>query len=365
MIRLFFPVFLWVTGSLALGQSGSMAAEQSQETTPKSPVQSMPLREWQPALFLKSEDGQSSLKVLLLAQLRFTQNQPGEEVAEGSFRVRRAKLIFLGKVANHWRYRLLGVWSGRTATLEEMNIQYTRFPWFQPWFGEGKVAFGRQWLIPASRQLFVDRSAAALRFTHGHDQGLMLVGHNRRKKLGYQVGVFNGNGRNQSADDDANKLVTGRWTWAPLGVLPLSESDPGPPEQTALHLGAAFTRGRPEESDARHDEMLRWGVELGFRRQGFQLAGEWFAEDLAEREAQTGYYLQAGQRLGHGHWEMAFRFSRAPGQDQISPDLKTTALAVNRYLVRHHLKIQADLTNLRRVGHPDDWEARLQFQVLH
>ncbi|MGH9362072.1 MAG: porin, partial [Thermoanaerobaculia bacterium] len=162
-------------------------------------------------------------------QVRFTQEMPevGDDV--GSFRIRRIKTKMEGWVyTKNLGYELQLNWPDTANPLEDANVNYdftNGKKEFQLKAGQYKVPFGRQELTSSGSQEFVDRSAVSNEFARGRDIGVQLWGLPMGGKLDWRVGIFNGNGRTVSRNDNEEYQLNARLTWQPFGDVKYSEGD--------------------------------------------------------------------------------------------------------------------------------------------
>jgi hypothetical protein len=298
-------------------------------------------------------------------QVRFTQQEPEQGDSKGSFRVRRAKFAISGTIYEDWKFKTQAVWSGGSTTLEDAYIEYTKNPLATVWLGQGKAWFGRQELTSSGSQQFVDRSITSDRFAAGRDQGLSLVGKTKDKTFEYGVGIYNGNGRNASSNDDDDFLKVARVVWTPFGEYKLEESALDYPSSPKLALGAAVL----DNTDGT-DDVSRFGVEAAFKVQGFNAVAEYYSETLeplAGPDVDTdGFYVQLGYLFPNKQFEVAGRYA-VVSPDVVGPsaDETETGVAFSYYMKKHGQKLQADYRQIEddASGLTDD-ELRLQFQIV-
>jgi phosphate-selective porin len=321
---------------------------------------------WSKGLTFKSADGQHSLTIGNRVQVRFTQNEPDEGDGRGSFRIRRAKLALSGQVFEDWKYKIQAVWSGGSTTLEDAYFQYTENPMAQFWLGQGKVFFGRQELTSSGSQQFVDRSAVSDRFAHSRDQGIALIGVNESKTFEYNIGLYNGNGRNASTNDDDDYLTAARIVWTPFGEYKLEESSLDYPENGKLALGIAALQNT---EDAGTVDITRYNVEFAYKIRGFNTVAEYYTEEAdpvggGATVDTDGWYAQLGYLFPNKKFELAGRHG------VISPDLPgnvdqtETGVAASYYFSKHSYKVQGDFRQLEDdLRGTDSDEFRLQLQI--
>ena len=323
---------------------------------------------WKKHAYFKSSDGKFSLELGSRVQFRFTQEDPDGGDSRGSFRVRRAKFSMSGVVYEYWNYKIQAVWSGGSTSLEDAYFQYSKNKMAQLWLGQGKAFFGRQELTSSGKQQFVDRSITSERFAPGRDQGLGLVGVNENKTFEYNLGIYNGNGRNQSRDDNSEKMIVGRAVWTPFGEYKLEESALDYPDSGKLAIGGSFLSTTNGNGAANEVDITRVGVEFAYKIHGFNTVGEYYNEsaDLpGGGDADTdGLYLQVGYLFPNKKFEIAGRYAVVSPDVAFSADEIETGIAFSYYLKKHDYKLQADFRNIEdELSNTDDREIRVQLQI--
>lgn len=330
----------------AVRQEESAESHGEEAASEEEPLAPGPAR-WGDKLRFESSDGRFSLELGNRVQFRFTQEEPEEGDSRGSFRVRRGKLSLRGRVYSDWKYKVQVDYSGSSTTLNDAYFVYTTNPRAQLWLGQGKAFFGRQFLNSSAKLQFVDRSIASGRFAHGRDQGLALLGTSPGGHLEYNLGLYNGNGPNQSRNDDGEYLGIGRLVWMPLGAQPVAESSLTYPEDPLLSLGVStLTNSRA----AGRDDVERWGAELAFEYQGLAVVGEWYDEEVdlgggGTAEADGGY-AQLAYLFPNRIVEIAGRWSTLQEEGPVVEDQTETGVALNVYLDGHSYKVQTDLRRI-------------------
>ncbi len=322
-------------------------------------------------------------------QARFTQTDPevGDEV--GSFRIRRMKTTIEGNAYNSlWRFKLQANWVGgdvvtnvtqagngtvtqsrsRGPVLEDAELWYAKNPLATLWVGQGKSYFGRQELTSSGRQQFVDRSITSDRFAGLRQIGVGLIGANQGKTLEYNLGIYNGNGINTTANDNDDFLYIGRVVWTPFGEYRLEESSLDYPTSPKLALGGGFLQNTTGTGTSETD-VDRIGAEVAFKYQGFNAVGEYFTETsqrINQAEVDTdGYYLQAGYLFPNKRFELAARLAEIMPDTASNTDRTETGVALSWYFDRHNHKLQGDYRQIEDdATNRKDNEIRLQLQMI-
>ena len=139
--------------------------------------------------------------------------------APDRFFLRRARMTASGTVLPTVAYRVqadfaggLGSASGVSASLTDGYLEWTKFDAAHVRAGQFKAPFGREWLIASPQLITVERTLASDRLTLNRQIGVMVDGNLRGGGAGYQVGMFNGNGRNTTVNDNKRFMYVARGT---------------------------------------------------------------------------------------------------------------------------------------------------------
>ncbi len=332
-------------------------------------------------------------------QSRFTQSEVVNGPDVGSFRLRRMKTTIEGSIYKNWRFKLQGNWvggdvvqsvrfdpatqtlsatTGRDTVLEDAEIWYGRNPLATIWVGQGKAYFGRQQLTSSGKLQFVDRSVYDGRFHPGRDQGIGLIGVNRAKTFEYNLGIYNGNQLNRTANDNDEFLLAGRAIWTPFGEYKLEESSLDYPTTPKLAIGVGFlenTTGTETTTSNSKVDISRVGAEVAFKLRGFNMVGEYVQEESQPQATGVttdidGFYAQLGYLFPNQKFELAGRYSDFSSNDTVSsafPDLTETGGALSWYFSKHNHKLQGDVLEIERdtgSGPVTTTEIRLQLQLI-
>lgn len=127
----------------------------------------------------------------------------------------------------------------RDATLRDAWVRYAFSDQFQIQAGQFNVPFNWERDSAPPNQQFVERSAANNEFqwTSGRDVGVMATGQ-PTDRLGYGIGVFNGQGVNQPESTTTGHVVTGRLSYALAGAYETTEVPVEPIDDVNLAIGA-------------------------------------------------------------------------------------------------------------------------------
>ncbi len=222
--------------------------------------------------------------------------------------------------------------------------------------GQFKVPFGLQQLTSSARLQFVDRSFTDAKFNPSRDMGVMFSGTAVGRKMGYDLGVFNGAGESLRQNNRSH-LWAARVYVDPLRPYALSEGAVEGTPEPALHFGFAVRGGKPIRGRSASgvfdnaDDQNGYNVEFAFRQARFFSTAEYFWA-IDEQQSPTigrdidsrGYHAQAGFMAVPRRLEVALLHARIEGNTDIDDAALTeTRGVVSYYLHGHHVKVQADV----------------------
>jgi hypothetical protein len=222
--------------------------------------------------------------------------------------------------------------------------------------GQFKVPFGLQQLNSSGRLQFVDRAITDGKFNPARDMGVMFGGTVAARKVGYDLGFFNGSGESVRQNTRAHLLV-GRVFVDPLGPYTLAEGASDAGTTPVLHLGAAVRggkaiRGRTTSGiveDA--DNQLAYNVEFAFKAPRFYSTAEHFWM-IDEQEHPTpspdlnsrGFHAQAGYMVVPRKAEVGVLFARVNGNTDVdNAGVSEVRGVFGYYWQSHNLKLQSDI----------------------
>jgi hypothetical protein len=235
----------------------------------------------------------------------------GQTALKDRFRLRRARINLTGEFAEQFDFKIEGdfeqsdgINSGRTDfSGTDIFINWHQFPWAQVKAGQYKAPFGLEQLTPDTSLYIIERSLPTGAITPERQIGVQLWGKplatiwpEQKDLLTYYAGIFNGNGRNISNNDNNNFMYVGRlestlfkskmWgeSYLKLGADILnSRDDTGTNISQTLNLlvnsdGSLSPFVLPEP-----DERTAWSVDAWLRLGRFDLIGEYLQEVVQPR----------------------------------------------------------------------------------
>ena len=296
-----------------------------------------------------------------------------EDGLSSQFDIPRMRISFSGGVFRPWlRYSFqyeFSRTSGESASKIKdalIEIRPTGQP-FRVTVGQFKAPFGLQQLTSSGRLQFVDRAITDSKFNPSRDMGVMLSGSAAGRRLGYDVGIFNGSGESVRQNRRAH-LWAARAYFQPLGPYVLSEGGTDAPDRPILHVGAGVRggkqiRGRTSAGVFDHaDNQSAFNLEFAFKAPRLYATAEHFwMNDEQENPISgptvdsRGFHAQAGYMVVPRRIEVGFLHARiTPDADQDDADASETRAVVSYYWQAHNLKLQADAG---RVGFDDRFSA--------
>jgi len=322
----------------------------------------------------------ASINIATTAQFRYTNEQPGDPNidSKGSFRIRRVKTKIDGWLYKPWiGYEMqISFADPNNSLLDDVAINYDVTKGkrgFMIKAGQYKVPFGRQEITSDGYLQFVDRSIVADEFEKSRDIGIQLWGQTPRGALEWRGGMFNGGGRNKTANDNSRFQYDGRVTWQPWGDVKYSECDFESTTRPLLAVAAQYEKNDMHGATAGDDiDREVYGGDIVFKFKGLSVFAEYFHRvsepEVAAEFRSDGYNAQIGYFVYKRYVEVAVRYATLDltNLSGVSDDQRhEKGAAVNWFMNRHTLKLGADYRQLENdlTGLTDD-QVRLQMQFI-
>src|SRR6266550_3247059 len=155
----------------------------------------------------------------------------GQTALKDRFRLRRARINLTGDFAEQFDFKLEGDFessdglnSSRTAFEgTDIFINWHQFPWAQIKAGQWKAPFGLEQLTPDTSLYTIERTLPTGAITPERQIGIQLWGKpfatiwpDQKDLLTYYAGIFNGNDRNISVNDNNEFMYVGRLELQPF-----------------------------------------------------------------------------------------------------------------------------------------------------
>lgn len=236
----------------------------------------------------------------------------GQTAIKDRFRLRRARINLTGDFAEQFDFKMEGDFGqsdgtsgNRTAfSATDIWVNWHQFPAAQIKVGQYKAPFGLEQLTSSTKLLTIERSIATGAITPQRQIGIELWGTplsniwpEQKDLLTYYAGIFNGNGRNVSVNDNNNFMYVGR-----LELMPFKGKIFG--QESFLKLGGDVLNSRDDAGTnisqtgnllvnddgslspfvlPSADERTAWSVDAWLEVGPFDLIGEYLQERVQGR----------------------------------------------------------------------------------
>src|SRR5256714_5791336 len=275
------------------------------------------------------------------------------------FRLRRARINLTGEFAENFDFKVEGdfensdgISSSRTAfSATDIFVNWHQYPEAQIKIGQYKAPFGLEQITPDTSLFTIERCLPTGAITPERQIGIQLWGKpftnlwpEQKDLITYYFGVFNGNGRNTTLNDNNNFMTVGRLELMPFkgqvfgqdaslkfgGDVMNSRDDAGTNISQSLNLKVNADGSLSPFVLPGADDRTGWSGAVWRHIGPFDLIGEYFGEDVDGRTVAgkppgfsnfdpSGYYIQASYFVvpkklqGVVKWE-------APEPDQLDDD---------------------------------------------
>jgi len=306
----------------------------------------------------------------------------GQTALKDRFRLRRARGSLTGDFAEQFDFKIEGdfgqsdgINSSRTAfSGTDIFLNWHQYPEAQIKIGQWKAPFGLAQLTPDTSLYLIERSLPTGAITPERQIGIQLWGKpfasvwpDEKDLLTYYAGIFNGNGRNITNNDNNNFMYVGRLEstlfkskiWGQESSLKLgadvlnSRDDAGTNISQSLTLlvnddGSLSPFVLPEA-----DERTAWSVDAWLKLGPFDLIGEFLQERVHPRTPNgvapefskfttDGFYVTGGYFLIPKKLQLAARWEHLnPGQKG-SDGIQSITGGLNYYIHGDDLKLMVN-----------------------
>ncbi len=306
----------------------------------------------------------------------------GSTALKDRFRLRRARITLTGEYGENFDFKIQGdfeqsdgISSSRTDfSGTDIFINWHQFPEANIKLGQWKAPFGLEQITPDEFLFTIERSLPTGAITPERQIGAQLWGKplthlwpEETNLLTYYAGVFNGNGRNTTINDNNNFMAVGR-----LELLPYKGKIFG--QDVSLKLGGDVLNSRDDKGTnisqtlnllvnkdgslspfvlPGADERTAWSADAWLNIGPFDLIGEYLGEDVDGRTVNgvrpgfknfdpSGWYVQGSYFIlpkklqGVVKWE-----GLAP--DQVDDDsIHSITAGLNYYIHGDSIKVMAN-----------------------
>ena len=306
----------------------------------------------------------------------------GSTALKDRFRLRRARINLTGDFAEQFDFKIEGdfensdgISSNRTAFEgTDIFVNWHQFPEAQIKVGQWKAPFGLEQLTPDQYLIIIERSLPTGAITPERQIGVQLWGKpftnvwpDEKDLLTYYAGIFNGNGRNVTINDNNNFMYVGR-----LELLPFKGKLFG--QDSSLKLGADVLNSRDDKGTNISQtlnllvnadgslspyvlpgaaERTAWSVDAWFKLGPFDLIGEYLEEYVDGRTVNgvapgfadfttNGFYVQGSYFLIPKKLQAAVRWEDLnPGQKG-SDGIHSITGGLNYYIHGDDIKLMVN-----------------------
>jgi phosphate-selective porin len=414
------PVLTEEKRSRLVPDSKEAVVEKRETTEEKRPVYVLP--------------GASEIK-LTLGGLLQTQYEGGDVSAfegrfgsaaiDDRFRVRRMRINVTGEFAEQFDFKLEGEFAQSDTTLTvrdetgrllasnslrtsfgglDLWANWHRFPEFQIKLGQYKAPFGFEQLSSDPKMLTAERSQVTSALTPERQIGMQVWGKpltnafpEQKDLLTYYAGIFNGNGRNVTINDNDEYMFAGRlevqpWkgklsgadAWVKFGGNALSSRDASGTNLSPAGSVRVNSDGSLSSFTAPSAaERQGYGLDAAFHWGSFDLAAEYLSESFEGRTVNgvvptfsdfraEGYYVQGGYFIVPKKLQVVTKYEHFnPGQI-ISDNLDSITGGLTYYIRGDDVKLMANYirtwSNFREarpaLGPADFDEILLRLQIV-
>jgi phosphate-selective porin OprO/OprP len=305
----------------------------------------------------------------------------GSTALKDRFRLRRARINMTGEFAENFDFKIEGdfeqsdgISSSRTDfSGTDIFVNWHQFPEAQIKVGQWKAPFGLEQLTPDTSIFTIERSLPTGAITPERQIGVQIWGKpftnlwpSQKDLLTYYAGIFNGNGRNTSINDNNNFMYVGRLELQPLkdfagkgSFLKLgadilnSRDDKGVNISQTLNLLVNADGSLSPFVLPGADERTAWSVDAWLKMGPFDLIGEFLQERVHPRTVNgvppgfdrfttDGFYVTGGYFLIPKKLQAAVQWQHLnPGQ-QGNDGISSITGGLNYYIHGDDLKLMVD-----------------------
>src|SRR5438552_14560419 len=306
----------------------------------------------------------------------------GSTALKERFRLRRARINLTGDFAEQFDFKIEGdfensdgISSSRTAfSGTDIFVNWHQFPEAQIKVGQWKAPFGLEQLTPDTSLYIIERSLPTGAITPERQIGIQLWGKpfasvwpDEKDLLTYYGGIFNGNGRNISNNDNNNFMYVGR-----VELMPFKGKVFG--QESSLKLGGDVLNSRDDKGTnisqtlnllvnadgslspfvlPGADERTAWSVDAWLKLGPFDLIGEYLEEYVDGRTVNgvapgfadfttSGYYVQGSYFLIPKKLQAAVRWEDLnPGQ-RANDGIHSITGGLNYYIHGDDIKLMVN-----------------------
>src|SRR5213595_4206743 len=229
----------------------------------KTYVEKAVVQEEKPPVYVQQRGSELKLVLGGFVQMNFEdgdvsafEGRFGQTALKDRFRLRRARIGLTGDFAENFDFKMEGDFENSDGTSPSNRTDFSgtdiwlnwhRFPAAQIKIGQYKAPFGLEQLTPDTQLLTIERTLPTGAITPDRQIGAELWGKpftniwpEQKDLVTYYAGIFNGNGRNITVNDNNNFMFAGR-----LELQPFKGKIAG--QQSFVKLGGDVLNSRDEQ----------------------------------------------------------------------------------------------------------------------
>ena len=345
-------------------------------------------------IYLKTTDNTFRFDIYGYGQFRYTYQTNDITSAEdlSNFQVQRTRLGFKGYTgSDKLKYQML-LSASQSGEFDKVSL----LDWFVDYApskecgiraGQFKVPYSTSFTISASELQFIERTQVDSNFRLDRDNGVNLYGKFLDSKITYNLGAYNGEGRNKSNPDNG-VLYAARLIFEPFGKYAYHESDNEISDKLLMLASAAYAVSSDQAGATNTNLNARLAATalgisdvtgsnafVGAKYRGASVHGEYFKRVIEPKkqgvadETAEGYYIQGGYFIVTKKVEVAARYEYFDPSKDTGSDLRQEyGLGVNYFVNNHRNKMQADIFKImdeagKTKDGQEDSRLRVQYQL--
>jgi phosphate-selective porin OprO/OprP len=306
----------------------------------------------------------------------------GQTAVKDRFRLRRARINLTGEFAEHFDFKMEGDFgagdglnSSRTGfSATDIFVNWNQFPAAQIKVGQWKAPFGLEQTTSDTTLYIIERSLPTGAITPERQIGIQLWGKplaalwpEQKDLLTYYAGIFNGNGRNTTVNDNNEFMYVGRLelqpfkgkVWGQDSYLKLGADVLNSRDAAGVNISqtgnllvnvdgslSPFTLPGPAERTA-------WSVDAWLKLGPFDLIGEYLQERVHGRSDNgvppafdtfkpSGYYITGGYFLIPKKLQLAMRWEDLHAGQVADSGIRSITGGLNYYIRGDDLKLMVN-----------------------
>jgi len=300
----------------------------------------------------------------------------GPNEIDDRFRLRRARIAVSGDFVEDFDFKLEGDFQqsdglsgSRTAfSGTDLFVNWHRYPEANLKVGQFKAPLGLEQLTSAVRIFTAERTLVTGAITPQRQIGVQIWGEplataspGQKDLLSYKLGVFNGNGRNITINDNDQFMYAGRVESTPLLEKWFDEDVRWRVGFNTLHAHDAANVNLSQAGNlalqtdgsllafSTHtpDERWAWGVDQTLTIGPFDLVGEYLEEKVRPRTGgasfreftATGYYIQGSYYFWEKKLQFVSKWESFNPDQAADDDLDSLTAGLNYYLSGDQIKL--------------------------